>query len=324
MNTAGELRSLSLGQALVRAKEILQTSPALVDQGRVETEAELLACYALQTSTDKPVTRLDFYSKINNTFPDPALSCLLKWSELRAQGHLLQHLTGFQTFLDHEYEVGPQVLIPRTETELLFSKALEVFKAGNLIPQLGFEIGLGSGILSIELLSHFQSLKMMASEISEEARIIALKNASRILDQSQARLTVLRAQDSSEVWQPFDRVLQQSPDRVRADFLITNPPYLSCDDPIDQDVLDHEPRLALFPFGDSKSDSLFFYRAIAEQAHEYLTEQGVIFAEIPHQRSMELKNEFESSGFWSVEIFQDLNKRDRVLVATRKGSHPKV
>jgi release factor glutamine methyltransferase len=177
---------------------------------------------------------------------------------------------------------------------------------------LGIEIGIGSGVISVELLAEFPKLTMIASEFSQIAQSCARENAARILGgdaKIEHRLKLLTPKNSLEVFEPFSSSLAQE----RSDFLITNPPYLvaTSDEEVDLEVKDHEPHLALFS---PPQDSVYFYRKLAEGAVHFLKPSGYLFAELPHERSnviVDLFNEYN----WETEIRLDLTGRERVLIA---------
>lgn len=286
-----------------------------LSRGLVETEAEQLLQAAYRHTLGQPLSRIQLFSRMSDPFPERAWNHLVDLSQQRAQGKILQHIIGYQEFFTHEYEVTPAVLVPRPETEILVENAIFELSAGGASPSLGLEIGLGSGIISLELLSRFPGLRMIASELSPHARACALKNANRILgsgiesstgknDLQKDRLTILTATHPLDVFLPFRLDFQ-------ADFLISNPPYLISEDLIESDVLDQEPHEALFA---PESDPLYFYRVIANEAMKYLMPGGFVFAELPHERACLMSELFETRG-WDVRIQKDLTGRDRVLIA---------
>lgn len=203
--------------------------------------------------------------------------------------------------------MNPSVLIPRPETEILVTQTIAVLKEQDQPPTLGLEIGVGSGVISIELLSQFPQLRMRASELMPEAKKVAEKNAERILGERESkRLEIVLTGDPREVVEPFQG--------VRADFLVSNPPYLvSTSEEVDDEVLLHEPHVALFPPGE---DPLFFYRVLAERASDLLVPQGYLFLEVPHERSSEIQDLFKKE---ECEIRLDLTQRERVLIVRLKG-----
>jgi release factor glutamine methyltransferase len=300
----------SFDEALRVAKEILNRNPLLVQRGVVNSEAEQIVLAAYRQATGILLSRMELFSRIKDRFPEKAAHLVLVWSGSRAEGKLLQHLTGIQVFLDHEYEVNSDVLVPRPETEGLVEAASLEFSS-RISPQLGMEIGLGSGILSIELLTRFPKLKMIASELTEGARQCAQRNANRILGPDWVkRLNVLAVAQVNEVFGVFQSVVSAR----SADFIISNPPYVVREDEMDAEVLLNEPHPALFA---PSHDPLFFYREIANQAGTYLKSGGFVFTELPHERANAILKLF-CEPKWNAKLLLDLNQRDRVLVAQLK------
>lgn len=265
-----------------------------------EAEAETLVLWALGFPE-----RHVLFTQSDQTLHSDQLSKLNQAIAKRKQGTPLQHLTGVQVFLEHEYAVSPEVLIPRPETEMLVSYAIDDLTDRGFASRacLGFELGLGSGVISIELLAKFSKLRMTASEASAGALTIAALNQSRILgESSRDRLTIVPVSDPLWVWQPFSA-------SGRADFFISNPPYVSQTDPIETSVQKYEPSTALFP----PRDPLYFYEQIAMGLRDHLNPGGCAYLEISEFRSAEIASLFEAQG-WVIEVLPDLNERDRILV----------
>ncbi|MCM2323861.1 MAG: hypothetical protein NDJ90_11430, partial [Oligoflexia bacterium] len=213
----------SFREALAIARRLLSASHELVRRDLVDAEAEILVMEAYRKVAGRALSRSEFYLRTADRYPEAAAAILLTWAGARAEGRLLQHLTGVQVFLNHEYEVGPDALVPRPETEVLVTVATEELGGGRSTPVRGLEIGLGSGAIAIELLSRFPGLRIRASELSEGAVALAVRNAEKILGSGWAtRLEIVRPGTALEVFEPFAQGLQRGP----ADFLISNPPYL--------------------------------------------------------------------------------------------------
>lgn len=312
----------SFVEALRAARELLSASQELVAKGSIETEAEQLVLAAYRAVSGKLLSRVELFSRAQDRFPAEAGEKLMAMAGARAEGKLLQHLTGVQFFLEHEYEVGPDVLVPRPETELMVSLVIEELKREELkreelkraglkgqadAPVLGLEIGVGSGAISIELLAEFPKLTMLASELTAEAESRARSNAQRILGEPD-RLKIYRAQTGLQVWEPLAAVLGAR----RADFVISNPPYLIDADPIETEVRTYEPATALFaPAG----DPLHFYREIALNAGRHLVAGGKAFVELAPERAADVLRLFQEAG-WQARLLPDLNQRDRLLFAS--------
>jgi release factor glutamine methyltransferase len=276
-------------------------------EGVITAEAEQL----LEAALGKKVGRMELYSRARESFPEKAWGELSRMVAERASGRPLQHVTGRQTFLEHVYDVTPDVLIPRPETEALVRRATQELGDG-APPSLGVEIGLGSGVISIELLAEFPGLEMIASEASPAASKVASRNAFRILGQASSRLLCIPVSDATRVCEPIAGALIGR----RADFLISNPPYLAGETEVEVEVARHEPKLALYS---STGDPLHFYREIAGNAAALLTSSAPVFLEVPHERAKAIRDVFTSSG-WNATIFADLTGRERILVARRAQS----
>jgi release factor glutamine methyltransferase len=312
--TTGRSLPRSFSEALLAIKEVLQSNSQWVAQGRVDSEAEQCITAGYRVATGVQLSRVDLFLKSGELYPVEASDSALEIARRRATGEPLQYIVGYQFFLNHEYSVMPGVLIPRPETEVLLTSVMAELARNDLEPQLGLEVGLGSGIISIELLCQYSQLNMWASDVSSEAQRQALHNAQRILGPGFSgadRLKIVRVESPRDVLQPFGQ--------VQADFIISNPPYLSRVDAIDQDVMSAEPHLALFaPDG----DPLYFYREIAHHAGAFLKNRGYVFAEIPHERASQIVDLFSSLD-WTASALPDLTGRDRVLIARLKSESQK-
>ncbi len=301
--------------ALKMASAILGTSETIVARGTIETESEQLVIGAFRQATGRGRTfgRNDLYVRVMETFPEEAGRLLVAMSNRRARGEPLQYLLGYQYFLNHEYEVDPSTLIPRPETEILVFEVTQTFKRKIEQPRLGLEIGVGSGCISIELIKLFPTLSMIASDVAPGALALARRNADKILgEQSVPRLDLRLAPAPTDVWDAFETApgLRDG----RADFIVSNPPYLADDSEADAEVLAHEPRSALFA---PPGDPLYFYRKLIEGAEAFLKPSGYVFLECPHERIERIGGLFGPD--WKVDGFRDLTERPRVLRAEWKG-----
>ena len=220
-----------------------------------------------------------------------------------SEGEPLAYVLGNQPFLTGRYQVTPAVLIPRPETELFVQNAIQRLKELGQV-SLGVEIGIGSGVIALELLKAIDGLQMDATEWSQDAIDVARHNAEAMgLGQ---RLNCLKTAGQDQVFEPLDGLGPY-------DFLISNPPYLDRNGAeVMPDVLKHEPSHALFaPLG---KDSSYFYTEIAQHAGRFLREGGIVIVELPHERAEQIKAVFESKH-WSVQMGDDLTGRPRWLVA---------
>ncbi len=231
------------------------------------------------------------------TQPEISIECavlkLLKQAIYKRTTHFpLQYILGKTYFMGLEFIVGPGVLIPRADTEVLVEWAMEA------VPQhlKVLDIGTGSGCIAISLKHYRPDLNITAIDISKEALLFAEKNAKNILKE-----------DSIEIGQSdlFKSVGK------KYDVILSNPPYLTEDDmkKIDEN-LKYEPELALTP----KGDGLFFYQQIAGSAKQYLNNKGLIAVEIGYNIERQVLDVFEKASFKLVKELKDLQDIVRVLV----------
>lgn len=295
----------TFAETLKSVARLLSEARRGASQDLIAAEAERIVSAAGHRTSAKPLSRMELYTRASEEAPAELTIIATRMAHERAAGSPLQYVTGSQAFLEHEYEVTRDVLIPRPETEVLVTEAFRVLSRGGE-PKLGLEIGVGSGIISIELLSRFPTVEMIATDISIKAIEVARRNAKRILGPGASRLR-LTPVDSRNLWGPLARDSSEKPD-----FLISNPPYLMPNEATEE-VRTNEPKEALFP----PENPLYFYTLIAEQAAFFLKEGGGVFLELPHERATRIQEIFTEAG-WSATLIKDLTGRDRVLIAREK------
>ncbi len=166
-----------------------------------------------------------------------------------------QYITGRQEFYGREFQVTPEVLIPRPETEHVIETALRV-AAGALRV---LDVGTGSGNLAVTLKKEWPRAELFASDISPAALAVARENARRLEAPVHYFCADLLAACAS-AW--FDLV-------------VSNPPYIPPDQApgLAAEVRDYEPPVALF--GD-------LYRRLLDGAARVLRPGGWLIVEIPY------------------------------------------
>jgi release factor glutamine methyltransferase len=208
----------------------------------------------LITHADEPLTAEQLRSYLSSV-------------ERRAAGEPLQYITGAQEFYGLEFEVNPDVLIPRPETELLVETALELLK-GARSPLL-CDVGTGSGCIAVALVHARRDARALALDVSAAALRVAARNAARngVAD----RIDFL-------VSDCFDALAPDEHDAARFDLVASNPPYVAEDDleGLQREVRDHEPRVALTPGG----DGLSVIRRLVSEAPRHLKPGGHLLLEI--------------------------------------------
>lgn len=267
-------------------------------------DAEFVGLEVLRRIGKREPTRFDLHTSWSIDVPDGLADWISSVAERIREGEPPQYAIGSSYFLNERYEIGPGVLIPRQETEVL---ALEVDAAITFSSAAnGLEVGVGSGIVSISLLQRHSALKMLATEASSEALRYAERNARRILADDAERLRLISVEDPTQVFSELGTDLRGS-----FDFIVSNPPYLHSESEATPSVWAHEPMHALKPLS---GDPLGFYRAFAGESRRWLKPAGFVIVEIPHERAATIQSLFQDHG-WKTRIVKDLNERERVLEA---------
>ncbi len=276
------------------------------------TEAEQVVWAAVEKALAKELTRGELFAI---TFAEFGLNQvqLADWknevlvqADRVAQGEPLAHVLGFRFFNGHRYTITPDVLTPRPETEGLLEKTFErLGRLGQRSSLKGLEIGLGSGVLSIELLLQYSTLRMTATEVSASAILVAHQNAAKFgVDD---RLDVVQARLDQEI---FSSLASD----ITYDFIISNPPYLEMDVDVSALVWNTEPQIALAALANpylasQNNDSLYFYRELARKGIQKLVAGGLIALEVPDLRAEVIRGFFDQAGWAQIELQKDLTGR---------------
>lgn len=211
-------------------------------------------------------------------------------------GTPIQQVVGKAFFYEHTFFVNRHTLIPRPETEELI--ALIANDYSEKCPSSFIDLGTGSGCIPISLAKVFPSSEAYALDVSEDALMVAKKNAQQL----EAPITFVHKSllDDLNLERSFE-------------LIISNPPYIRELEKVamEANVLDFEPHLALFV---SDEDPLIFYRRIALFATKHLALNGRIYCEINQYLGAETKAMFEEY-FTSVDLLQDISGNDRMIRA---------
>ncbi|MDQ6952661.1 MAG: peptide chain release factor N(5)-glutamine methyltransferase [Mariprofundaceae bacterium] len=240
-------------QALHEATQYLKQ--ARCDNPRLDAEVLLMKAWEA-TPTQLFIRALDeLPQKVHENFQDML--------EQRYQRQPIAYITGCKEFWSRDFEVSPDVLIPRPETEHLIEEVLKCYPDQDAAYDFS-EIGTGSGCIAITLACEYPHAKILATDISEKALDIARKNAAKhgVLKRIHFR--------QGDLYQAFPNDL--SP----LDILLSNPPYLSLQhmDDIEQE-LRYEPRIALT----DQQDGLSLMRQILSGACRWLKPHGYCLVE---------------------------------------------
>ena len=215
----------------------------------------------------------------------------------RAMGVPVAYVIGKREFYSREFEVGPDVLIPRPETETLVESALRhAVEARGPIRVL--DLGTGSGVLAITLALELSGAGVTATDTSPAALALARSNAKAL----GAQIEFVQG----EWYAPLaDR---------RFDLIVSNPPYVADNDPhLGQGDLRFEPRHALT---DGSGDGLGSIRRIVDGARAHLNPGGAILIEHGYDQAPAVAALLAKAGFVDLVSIKDLAGIPRVAGGT--------
>ncbi|SMC76142.1 peptide chain release factor N(5)-glutamine methyltransferase [Cellulophaga tyrosinoxydans] len=213
----------------------------------------------------------------------------------------IQHIIGKTHFMDLEFLVDKNVLIPRPETEDLVRWIFDDIKNHQEAITI-LDIGTGSGCIPIALKKQLPNAKVATLDISDKALKIATQNAKN----NSVQIEFIHA-----------NILEIDKLHQKFDIIVSNPPYVRELEKkeMHKNVLQHEPELALFV---SDEDPLLFYRKIASFAVNNLNDGGALYFEINQYLGKETKQLLDSTNFSDIELRQDLFGNDRMLKGIKK------
>ena len=223
--------------------------------------------------------------------------------ERRAAGEPLQYITGEQEFYGLVFEVTPDVLIPRPETELLVEVALALLRETRA-PQL-CDVGTGSGCIPVALLHERADARACGLDISPAALAVAARNAARHGVAERLRLVV------SDCFEALERA------RARFTMILSNPPYIAAAElaGLQREVRDFEPRVALTPGG----DGLSVIRRLIADAPRFLLPGGYLLFEIGFQQHEAVTQLIEPHVWTLLDIHKDLQGIPRTVALRLRG-----
>ena len=212
--------------------------------------------------------------------------------KLLESGIPVQYIVGNVDFYGYNFIVNDSVLIPRFETEELVSRTIsyirKFFNDGVKI----VDLGCGSGCISVSLSCEL-GVFVDAVDISSEALDVARKNCDR---------------NNASVNFYLGNMLE--PLSSKYDVIISNPPYISYDEEIDEIVKKNEPSLALY----ADNDGLYFYEEILKNCKKYLNNKFMIAFEIGYTQGDRVRDfALKYLGDVSVSVEKDLSNRDRFV-----------
>ncbi|MBW1974430.1 MAG: peptide chain release factor N(5)-glutamine methyltransferase [Deltaproteobacteria bacterium] len=255
------------------------------------TDAEVLLAHALG------VERIDLYLRYDQPLTADERAVYREFVRRRASGEPVQYITGHREFWSLDFEVTPDVLIPRPETEVLVEIAIKYLKERRF--RRVVDIGTGAGVIAVALAHEIDGISVLATDISSSAINVARRNAVKHGVADRIRFIVMNL---------FESLL---PD-VKFDVIVSNPPYVSSEEyrKLDREIKNFEPSIALL----GGADGLDVVRRLIVQGMSHLTTGGFLFIEIGYGQAEAVRDFVSGLGQEvSINIFDDYAHIPRVV-----------
>jgi release factor glutamine methyltransferase len=279
------MKRIALGRALDEARQKIEA-----------LDARVLLCHVVDKDSAYLVAHADAVLKVEQ------YSRFTDLVRRRAAGEPVAYLTGKREFFGRSFNVSPDVLIPRPETELLVELTLARLSGEGVNEVL--DLGTGSGCIGLSIVSEDSHCRLTMSDQSLNALAIAEGNAERL------GLGGVRAQRSD--W--FEALGER-----RFNLIVSNPPYVSDDDRhLSQGDLRFEPRSALV----GGRDGLDCIRSIVAGAPHHLVPGGWLLLEHGHDQATTVRALLQAAGFSDIFSARDLAGIERVSGGVLTSSVP--
>ncbi len=269
-------------------------SRMLAEAGSEEAilEAELLLAHALNTD------RTHLYQRLRDELTPQAESAFDALLQRRIAHEPSAYILGHKEFYGLEFEVTPDAIIPRPETETLVELVLDWARSASAVEMRIADIGVGCGAIAVALAANLSEAEIIATDVSPRALALARRNAERhtVAD----RIRFLEGDMLEPLEAPVDVIVANLP-YVRSGDFEAAPPQIN----------EQEPRLGL----DGGLDGLRLIERLLRDAPPHLKPGGALFAEISEQQG-EAARTLAAAAFPQarIEVKRDLSGLDRVLV----------
>ncbi len=219
-----------------------------------------------------------------------------QYLQRRNRGEPIAYITGLKEFWSLPLHVQPGVLIPRPETELLVETALSLIATTDAARVL--DLGTGSGCIALAIASERPAASVIATDVSD----LCIRTAI----QSAATLNIKNVQFARSDW-------FESLNTTSFDIIVSNPPYISQDDPdLQQQVRTYEPESALIAAQNGLQD----LKNIIRSARSFLDQNGTLLLEHGWRQGTAVRDYFTQCGYAQVTTKKDLQGHERITIGS--------
>ena len=257
-------------------------------------DAEVLLCAVLKCE------RIKLYTNFDQPLEEEELAKYREYVQRRGKMEPLAYIVGHKEFLNSDFKVTTDTLVPRPETELLVEELIRMNETKG--PREILDIGCGSGAILLSLLKELPEARGLGIDINPGAVAVTMENAQSL--QLEERCAVL-------VSDLYQNILPDD----KFNLIVSNPPYIPTADiaTLAQDV-QKEPRQAL----DGGPDGLDYYKKILEQINDHLLPTGMAAFEIGIGQGEQVAELCRAAGFSITTIGKDYGHIDRMVFATKE------
>ena len=253
-------------------------------------DAEHVFSYILKVS--RMEMTLNFERKITGSEKKEIREMLV---EIGKNKRPLQYVLGFEEFYGYKFYVDESVLIPRSETELLVEKCIELME--DIEEPKILDIGSGSGVISISLGKKLSKSVVLGVDISEKALAVAKKNK---VENDATNVKFIKSD------------VMKSVEYKKFNLIVSNPPYIPDYEyeVLEEKVLRYEPKLALT----APNNGLYFYEEITKEAPNHLVKNGYLAFEIGYNQGEAVKKIMEKNDFLNITVYYDYAEHERMVI----------
>lgn len=260
---------------------------------------EIVQLFSISTEYLLNYAKIDTFLRANEPISDDIVEKYYEILKRLRNWEPIQYIIGYSWFYGLTFKVDRRVLIPRQETEELVEWIINSEK-NQAISLL--DIGTGSGCISVSLAANMHPAVISACDVSPEALTIAGENAQ--FNKVMLNLFLCDVLNDNAVL----------PEKYHV--IVSNPPYVRNGEKaiMKRNVLDFEPEIALFV---QDNDPLIFYKRIGLLGRKYLKDGGSLYLEINEHFPCETVRLLECTGFYGIEVKNDLNGKPRMIRARK-------
>jgi release factor glutamine methyltransferase len=279
--------------------EILDYSSELLERENVSDarlNVELMLADVLKCN------RVRLYMDFDKPLAKEEISSFKVLLKRRLNKEPLQYILGKTCFYGYDFMVNKNVFIPRPETEMLVEKILEDIRDSGVKHVKIFEIGTGSGCISV-------SLSKELSKMGVGHSITSIDNSREALDVAYGNKNLNNVDESNVRFKEED-IFDVKFIEVKFDYIVSNPPYIPKEDfdKLDEEIKNYEPRPALSDNG----DGLTYFKKIFVLL-KTISFNTKAFFEIGYDQKEVLELSLKEMNLEDFTFFEDYNKIYRIL-----------